>query len=218
MINNQQIIKKIRACFCFLQNCNTKTYQEFLAQTHYIELNKGDFVLQQGSNCTHLALMLEGTIRVYTLAESGREITLYRIESGQSCVLTASCIQSQHLFPAFALCESAVKAIIIPSSFLQKWLAESSAWRSYVFGLFSQRMSHVICLVEEVAFSNLEQRIIKLLQCYQHKTGTNEIHITHHEIALELGTSREVVSRILMRLKNLQQLSLTRGSIILKNN
>ena len=161
--------------------------------------------------------MLRGTVRVFKLAESGREITLYRIEAGQSCILTASCIQSDSPFPAFAICEENVDAILIPSNFLQKWLEESTVWRRYIFGLISHRMSSVISLVEEVAFRKLDQRIARLLIQYQSKITSSSINVTHHEIALELGTSREVVSRILMDFQSTGLVQLTRGSIVLLN-
>jgi CRP/FNR family transcriptional regulator len=164
-----------------------------------------------------LALLLKGTARIYKLAETGREITLYRIEAGQSCILTASCIQSDNPFPAFAICEENIEAILIPSSCLQKWLAESTIWRCYIFGLISMRMTSVISLVEEIAFRKLDQRIARLLLQYQNKRTSLAIHTTHHEIALELGTSREVVSCILIDFQSTGLVQLTRGSIVILN-
>ncbi len=217
MINDQQLIANIQKTFSFLGNCDDRTYKEFLNQAIHIQLNKGSCIFEQGDNCTHLALMLRGTTKIYTLAETGREITLYRIEAGQSCILTASCIQSSNPFPAFATCESNIEAILIPSNYLQKWLEESATWRHYIFGLISQRMSSVISLVEEVAFNKLDQRIARLLIQYQNKRSSPTIHITHHEIASELGTSREVVSRILMDFQSSRLVNLTRGSIVVLN-
>jgi CRP/FNR family transcriptional regulator len=218
MIKDEQIITTIHNAFGFLKNCDDKNYKEFLHQAIHVQLNKGSCIFEQGDECTHLALMLSGTAKIYTLAETGREITLYRIEASQSCILTASCIQSNNLFPAFAICESNIEAILIPSNFLQKWLAESTTWQHYIFGLISQRMASVISLVEEIAFDKLDQRIARLLIQYQNKSASPVIHVTHHAIASELGTSREVVSRILLNFQSSRLVNLTRGSIVVLNS
>jgi CRP/FNR family transcriptional regulator len=213
MISNNQLIAEVLDCFAFIHNCDAQNYKEFLHEAIHIQLSKGDYICEQGNDCTHLALILKGTARIYKLADTGREITLYRIEAGQSCILTASCIQSDNTFPAFAVCEENIEAILIPSNCLQKWLAESAIWRRYIFGLVSQRMTSVISLIEEVAFRKLDQRIAKLLIRYQNKNNASPLHMTHHEIALELGTSREVVSRILMDFQSSGLVQLTRGSV-----
>jgi CRP/FNR family transcriptional regulator len=217
MISDNQLIAEALKCFAFIQNCDAQHYKEFLHEAIHIQLRRGDFICEQGNDCTHLALILNGTARIYKLADTGREITLYRIEAGQSCILTASCIQSDNTFPAFAVCEENIEAILIPSRCLQKWLAESTIWRRYIFGLVSQRMTSVISLIEEVAFRKLDQRIAKLLIHYQNKSNDAPLYMTHHEIALELGTSREVVSRILMDFQSSGLVQLTRGSIIVLN-
>jgi CRP/FNR family transcriptional regulator len=217
MINDNQLIANLHKAFGFIRDCEVQNYKELLYEALHVQLNKGEYICHEGSDCTHLALLLKGTARIYKLAETGREITLYRIEAGQSCILTASCIQSDHPFPAFAICEENIEAILIPSHCLQKWLAESTVWRRYIFGLVSQRMTSVISLVEEVAFRKLDQRIARLLIQYQHKSTSLAIHVTHHEIALELGTSREVVSRILIEFQSTGLVQLTRGSIVVLN-
>jgi CRP/FNR family transcriptional regulator len=212
---NDKIIANLHQEFSFLQHCDKKNHQEFVQQAIHIQLKQHDYVCQQDHSCTHLALLLRGSVRVYKLAETGREITLYRLHVGQSCILTASCIQSDAVFPAFAICDSPIEAVLIPSAYLQKCLDESAVWRRYIFGLVSQRMSHVISLVEEVAFRKLDQRIAGLLLQYQRKNSSATIHITHQKIALELGTSREVVSRILIDFQHDKMIKLIRGSITL---
>ena len=198
MISNNQLKSDAREAFDFLRSCDDQHYKEFQKESRYIHIPRGSHILEQGDNCAHLALMLRGTVRVFKLADTGREITLYRIGAGQSCILTASCIQSENPFPAFAISDDDVEAILVPSHSLQKWLAESTAWQRYIFGLISHRLTSVISLVEEVAFRKLDQRVAKLLIQYQNESRSSPFNVTHYEIALELGTSREVVSRILM--------------------
>ncbi|WXG52563.1 MAG: Crp/Fnr family transcriptional regulator [Candidatus Sedimenticola sp. (ex Thyasira tokunagai)] len=89
-----------------------------------------------------MALVVEGSARVYKIGENGREITLYRVGFGESCILTASCILSGIPFPAFAVAETPVTAFVIPASKVRVWLAEWSAWREYVFSLVAQRLTN----------------------------------------------------------------------------
>jgi CRP/FNR family transcriptional regulator len=166
--------------------------------------------------CTHLALLIEGTARVFKIGENGREITLYRIGPGESCILTASCIMSQRPFPAFAVSEQPIKALIISPSDVQRWANQEQAWRDYLFQLISHRLSDVISVVEEVAFRRVDRRLADYLlqQC---NNTTNRVKATHQSIASDLGTSREVVSRILKDFEQQGLISIKRGAITLEN-
>jgi CRP/FNR family transcriptional regulator len=156
--------------------------------------------------------VLDGTARVYKLGENGREITLYRIGHGESCILTASCIISHAEFPAFAVCEEAVEAVVIPANEIRQWIAQSAIWRNYVFGLVAQRMGDIISLVEEVVFRRMDRRIADyLLQRFKPKQS--KIEITHQMIASDLGTSREVVSRILKDFESQGLILVARGAV-----
>jgi CRP/FNR family transcriptional regulator len=184
-------------------------FRDFMQVAAVVELDKGQYVCHEGHACSHLALILDGTARVYKLGENGREITLYRVGPGESCILTASCILSSLPFPAFAVCESRVRAAVIPAAKVQQWLAHWPAWRDYVFGLVARRLTNVISVVEEVAFKRMDRRIA------DHLLASNKsiLHTTHQEIASDLGTSREVVSRILKDLENMNLVEVHRGTV-----
>jgi len=160
-------------------------------------------------------MVLSGSVRVRKTAENGREITLYRIEPGDSCVLTASCIISGSLFPARAITESDTCAVMVLAPDVTRWLAESEEWRTFLFGLVSRRLSQVIPTVEEVAFRRMDVRVARhLLRLSDGSNGA--VRVTHQEIASELGTSREVVSRILKDLEHDGLVTLGRGVVQLK--
>jgi CRP/FNR family transcriptional regulator len=163
-------------------------------------------------HCVHLALIVSGVARVYKLGESGREITLYRIGAGESCILTASCIVSGSPFPAFAVCEDEIEALVIHPVKVQQWTDEYSAWRNYLFDLISDRLGDVISVIEEIAFRRVDRRLADyLLQAGGENSG--HINITHQAIASDLGTSREVVSRILKEFEHQGLISLARGQL-----
>lgn len=180
----------------------------------YVKLSPGQHICMEGNQCSHLALVLSGTARVYKLGESGKEITLYRVEGGESCVLTLSCIVTGKLFPAFAISETDVEAIIIPTSKVRSWMEQQPVWRDYAWSLIASRLADVISLVEEITFKRMDERLADYLQQQRQQHG-DQLQITHQQIAADLGTSREVISRLLKDLQQQGALSLGRGQIIL---
>ncbi len=120
--------------FPFLSGVAPASLEQLAGRVRRVALAADQHVCTEGTQCTHLPLVLSGTARVYKLGETGREITLYRIEAGQSCVLTASCILSGRRFPAFARCETTVEAVLIPAQTLLDRFTQDPAWRSYLLG------------------------------------------------------------------------------------
>ena len=201
--------------FTFLKNAGQEVKKQLWQHAQIKEIPAGASICWEGDTCTQLALVLSGAVRVYKVGESGREITLYRIEENESCILTASCILSQTRFPAFAVAETTVQAVLVPASILREWVQQYEVWRDYVFGLMSQRLTAVIATVEEVAFRRVDARIAEFVANLAEEQ--QEVKITHQEIAFELGTAREVVSRILKDFEREKLISLSRGSVIIHN-
>jgi len=178
----------------------------------YARIPAKSMVFMEGDACTQIAVLLSGTVRVYKIAETGREITLYRFHQGESCILTANCILSADDFPAMAQVEAEVEAVLIPASIFRDWVRQYDVWRNYVFDLLSRRLSTVMALVDEVAFRRMDARIAALL--LKRSAGNDEaIRITHQELAVELGSSREVVSRILEDFADAGYIQAARGSV-----
>ena len=212
MIVNQKGLESLAAVFPFLDQQDDAFLQRLTKHSSVVELKKNQLICDQGNSCTHLALIIKGSARVYKLGETGREITLYRIGPGESCILTASCILSSEPFPAIAVSETVIEALLIPAVAVNDWLAESASWRDYVFSLVAKRLSDIISVVEEVAFKRMDKRIIDYL--LENITPAEyQITATHQEIASDLGTSREVVSRILKDLENEELIQIARGEI-----
>lgn len=205
-------IARISGYIPFLNQHDDKLKQLFYSQASLIKLKKGQPICHEGNHCSHLAIVLDGTARIYKLGENGKEITLYRIGQGESCILTASCILSDIPFPAFAICDTDVEAAVIPANVVQTWLSESAVWRDYIFSLVATRLSNIIHVVEDVVFRKMDRRIASYL--YNRATAESaSITVTHQEIASELGTSREVVSRILKDFEHENLIKVTRGAI-----
>ena len=178
-------------------------------------LPAGQYVARQGEECSRFGLILSGSLRVYKLSENGREVTLFRVGAGESCILSASSILSDAPFPASAVAETDVLALMIEPMALRQRLADRESWRNYVFGLLAQRMTSVMSLLEDVAFGRLDQRLARHLLA--NADPGRAVRATHQAIATELGSSREVVSRILKDFEKQGLISITRGRIDVVN-
>jgi len=171
-------------------------------------------IYAEGDACSAIAFVLSGEIRVYKIGETGREITLYEIGPGETCILNASCILAHTAYPANAVAVSDVNVLLVPSSDFREIVMEHEEMRDFVFTLLSQRLATVMELVEEVAFGRLDQRLMDYLV---EKSENHVLETTHQKIANDLGTSREVVSRMLKDFERKQLVRLSRNSITLLN-
>jgi len=153
---------------------------------------------------------------VYKIGETGREITLYRLYEGDSCILTASCIVSNSTFPAISVAETDVEVFSIPSVLFSAWIKKYDVWQKFIFNLVSERLSDIITVVEEIAFRNIDARIANRLSKLYEGNG-HSIKITHLELASDIGSSREVISRILKDFEEKQIVTISRGSIKIAN-
>lgn len=175
-------------------------------------LEAGHNICFEGDHCTHLALVVDGSARVFKLAASGREITLYRVEAGECCILTASCMLSERHFPANAVVETRLSAVVVGAERVVDWMQTHEGLRRLLWDLIAARLGDVIGLIEEVAFRRMDERLAEFLQVHGPVVRT-----THQQIAAELGTSREVISRLLKDFESRHWLALGRGRIEIRD-
>jgi CRP/FNR family transcriptional regulator len=194
MISTQQF-EQIARFLPILEHADPGLLREFQDTAFFTRIPKGRDVFIEGDQVDAIALLISGVVRVYKIGETGREITLYRFGNGESCILTANAILSQKNFPAVATVEQDAEAVMIPADTFRDWVRRYDLWREFVFELLSQRLSSVMAIVEEVAFRRMDARLAALLA--ERSRRSDLIHMTHQEIAAELGSSREVISRIL---------------------
>ncbi|PZR29415.1 MAG: transcriptional regulator [Azospira oryzae] len=158
-----------------------------------LRLPAGTQLFAERQSCQGFPLLLEGSIKVVKTAASGREMLLYRVEPGESCIITSSCLLGHAPYTARGEAETPITLLILPSPVFDRLVAEQARFRDFVFHLFSERLAELMQLVEEVAFHRLDQRLAKLLLA---KNG-DTLHATHQQLAEELGSVREIVSRLL---------------------
>jgi len=194
MINSAQFEHATKS-LPILQQADAVFRREFQQAAFYAHIPAGRDVFLEGDRVEAIALLISGVVRVYKIGETGREITLYRFGNGSSCILTANAILSYKTFPAVATVEQEAEAVMIPADTFRDWVKHHDLWREFVFDLLSQRLSTVMAVIDEVAFQRMDRRVASLL--LERAKNQNPLRITHQEIAAELGSSREVISRLL---------------------
>ena len=164
-----------------------------LMQAAALDLPAGAHVFAERQPCQGFPLLLAGSIKVVKQSSSGRELMLYRVAPGGSCIITSSCLLGHSDYNARGIAESPLRLLLLPADLFGELMLEHAPFRDFVFHLFSERIGELMQLVEEVAFARLDQRLARLL------LGRNEnvLNITHQQLADELGSVREIVSRLL---------------------
>lgn len=189
--------------------------KNLLDASNVISLPENSTVFQQGDACKNYLLVLEGNLKVFTRSENGREIVLYHLKQGDSCVLTTSCLFGNKSYPAEGKTETPVTALAIPANQFNTAIQQSEKFRNLVFSAFSSHLSDMITLVEQVAFGKIDVRLAKYL--LEQHDGNNHITSTHQNIATELGSAREVISRQLKTLESKGYIIIGRGNIEIVN-
>ena len=178
-----------------------------------VEAPIGTIGYREGGACGAYVMRLAGQSRVYKMSSSGREILLYRVHAGETCVITTTCLLSHSNYPASTIVEEAIRDVIIPSNAFNQLMIDSVVFRTFVMTNYGALITDLIVLLDEVAFHSLDTRLAKLLL----DSGSASISRTHQLIADELGTAREVVSRQLKRLEQKGWVTLGRGHVEISN-
>ena len=180
-----------------------------------IELPADQQVFSQGQACENYVVVTSGSVKVFARSSEGKEVVLYRIKAGEVCVLTTSCLLGNSRYPAEAITETPVSARIIPHKAFDALLAESQPMREFVFNSFGQRLNDLMVQIEQIALESVDQRLNRFL--VKHADAQRMVTATHQEIAIEIGSAREVVSRNLKALEKQQAIKLHRGKLELIN-
>ncbi|ADQ83870.1 Crp/Fnr family transcriptional regulator [Methylovorus sp. MP688] len=180
-----------------------------LKHARVVEAPVGTIGYEEGTPCHAYVLRLAGQSRVFKLSSSGREILLYRVTGGETCVLTTTCLLGSSDYPASTVVEEPIRDILVPAAAFHEMMLESRVFRRFVMENYGALISDLIVLLDEVAFHSLDARLAKLLL----EEPGDQVRRTHQQLADELGTAREVVSRQLKRFEQKGWLALGRGKL-----
>lgn len=174
------------------------------------QLSAGTVVFRGGDPCQSYLWVVSGSVRIQLTAENGREIVLYRVTRGESCVLTTSCLFRQEAYSAEGICETDVTAIAIPAATFRDLLASSETFRDLVLGDYARRVGDILMLIDMSASHHVGNRLARIIL---ERGASGSITATHYDLAVELGTAREVVSRILKEWERQGLIELSRGRL-----
>jgi len=211
MITSEQI-RRLDDLFPVLKQIPEADRQTIFSAGHMVVLPNEQMLMKQNQECQFIPMVISGKLRIYKLSPNGREMTLYRIGAGETCLISIACQIKGDDFPAMAQVEGKTQLFMVPSIVCHNVLAKNLAWKDFIITSLYGHLTEVMETLEAVAFDRTDHRLILWLLGKTNDKNT-AILCTHEEIAVELGTAREVVSRLLADLKNKGILSLGRGKI-----
>jgi CRP/FNR family transcriptional regulator len=207
-----EALVQARATFPVLAELSPELAARLEREARVMEVPAGGRLFDERTPCGAFPLVIRGRVKVAKLAPSGREIVLYRVEPGQSCLITSSCLLARRDYSATGTAETDVTLVAMSKDLFDALMAESPVFRDYVHALFAERIGELMLLVEEVAFRRLDQRLAALLLARGPIVAAR-----HQDLAEELGSVREIVSRLLGDFGDRGLVALGRGRIEIKD-
>lgn len=203
----EQLIRSYPA----LRDLPAATWRTLLQDQRVVHLPQGKVVFQRGKRCEYFPLLLDGSVRIQRLSNDGHEITLRHVHAGETCELATVCLLAGNCYPVEAVVEAPIRAILLNKAQFTELIA-CAPFKEYIFSSLHTGLESLLGLVEDIAFGPLDRR---LAHCLLHLAENDEVRHTHVEIAQELGTAREVVSRLLKDFERREWVELHRGRIVI---
>ena len=188
---------------------------ELIEEINYVanlrKLNEGDAIISYGDTIKYMPLLIKGSIKVFREDEKGNEVLLYYLEKGDTCAMSLSCCLGNKKSTIQAVVEEESEVLLIPINYMNEWICKYETWKSFVFNSYNSRLEELLKVIDSLAFMKMDERLLKHLNDKCMITGSFELSVNHRELALELNSSREVISRLLKKME-------LDGKIVLKRN
>ncbi|MCF6342142.1 MAG: Crp/Fnr family transcriptional regulator [Bacteroidales bacterium] len=192
---------------------NEALVDELMAGSQKAEIPSQQTILREGEYIKVVPFVFDGRIKVMRQDESGKEVLLYYIQPGESCALSIAAGLNHEKSVAYAITDRPTSMLAIPTETLREMLLKFPRLNDFVLHLFHQRFNELILFIDAVSFKNVDFRLIVNLKNRQKESASNTIWVTHQQLANELGTAREVVSRLLKQLERGKKIRNLRGKI-----
>ncbi|MHA7128266.1 Crp/Fnr family transcriptional regulator [Algoriphagus namhaensis] len=183
---------------------------------HHLE--PGDVLMEPGQYVKMVPIVLEGYIKILRMDEDGKELFLYYLDPGETCALSLTCCSASKPSEIKAVVEEKTAFIGIPIQVHEAWMDEFKQWKEFVSSTYQNRFNEMLAALDAVAFKRMDQRLMQYILTRMKQAKTNELYTTHQEIASELGTSREVISRLLKQLEKKKWIELGRNVIYVRDD
>jgi len=207
MIDNQTWIDR----FAGLAQLPPDLRADLVSGAQIVTVPAGTRVFEPGQSADNLLLLLEGSVRVQQRSDTGREVFLYRVHAGESCVLTTACMLAFEDYSADGIAETDVKAVAIPRATFDEMTARSAVFRAFIFKAYSHRITTLFTLIDDIVFQRMDVRLAERL--LELADGAGQVKATHQVLGAELGTAREVISRTLGEFQRRGWIEQGRGTV-----
>lgn len=188
---------------------------EMVNQGTFRVFEEGEELIVSGEYITGTPLVLEGTVKVSRINEKGEEVFLYYLQAGETCADSLQCCFTNERSHVTAVAEERTEVIIIDIRLVNQWSTDYKSWKEFLLLAFKNKFKSLLETIDAIAFQKIDERLISYLKEKQEVLNTSELQITHQEIAYDLNTSREVISRLLKTLENNGEVALGRNRIVL---
>lgn len=199
-----------------------KTSPELVEKLQQYSIKKtyeaGDIILNENAHIRSIPIVTKGTLKVIRTEEDGREILLYYIKTGESCIMSFLGGLHNETSKVKAEVEDDAEILFLPIEKVSLFIKEYPQWLDYIFRLYHKRFEELLEIVNAISFKKVDERMLDLLHKKVELTGNKTLNITHEQLANELGTARVVVSRLLKQLEEIGKVKLGRNKIVLVEN
>lgn len=192
--------------------------EELQEESHVKHFEEGDLLMERGQFIRFVPIVISGAIRILRVDEEGKEVFLYYLNPGDSCALSLTCCSAHKPSEIKAVADEPTDVIMLPVHLHEEWTSRYKSWKDYVSLTYQRRFQEVLGVIDAVAFKKMDERLLNYLLAKFKQHRATEIHITHQQIATELGTSREVVSRLLKQLEKRKIIELGRNTIYVRDD
>lgn len=183
-----------------------------------MHLEPGTILMEPGKFIKMVPIVLKGSLKVMRMDEEGKELFLYFLDTGETCALSLTCCSSSRPSEIKAVVEEPSILLNIPTRVHEQLSEESKQWKNFVSLTYQRRFQEMLSVLDAVAFKRMDERLMRYIVTKMKQHKTNELQTTHQEIANELGTSREVISRLLKQLENKKWIELGRNVIYIRDD
>lgn len=210
MLNDHEI-KKLFPLF------EPKLLEEIEKNADIKEFEEGEDLIKSGQNIKSTIILKKGLVKIYREDEEGNEIFMYHLEPGQACALSIMCAIQNRTSEIKATAVKSTEVYSIPVFFVEQWMKEYRSWYQFVISTYRARFEELLNTIDAIAFKKMDERLVMYLKKHSEISNTKTISVTHAQIAAELSTSREVVSRLLKKLAEKGLIKLNRQNIEIIN-
>ncbi|HET9825634.1 MAG TPA: Crp/Fnr family transcriptional regulator [Chitinophagaceae bacterium] len=187
--------------------------EELEEKSQFVSIKEGQTIVDLGQTIRIIPIILTGSVKILRKDETGKEILLYYVNPNESCAMTFTCCMEQFPSEIKAVAEEDVDFLAIPISLMDQWMMKYPTWKSFVMKTIRNRFNELLKTIDQVAFQKLDERLVNYLKEKSRTTGSSVLNLSHEQIANDLASSREVISRLLKKLENDKKVLLYRSQV-----